>query len=51
MIDTPKKDYALTEKERHLIEFCHTTGFGMITIYVQEGQPIRVEEIKKSVIL
>lgn len=38
-----------TEKERHLIEMMRELGFGEVRIFVADGQPVRAEEIKKSV--
>jgi hypothetical protein len=39
----------LTEKERKLIDLIRSTGYGEIRIAVQDGEPIRVEEVKKSI--
>lgn len=39
----------LTEREVKLIELIRRLGFGEISIYVADGQPVRAEEIKKSV--
>ncbi len=39
----------LTPKEVKLIEIIRETAFGEIKIVVQNGEPIRVEEIKKSI--
>lgn len=38
-----------TEKEIKLLEIIRNTEYGEIRIIVQEGKPIRVEEIKKSI--
>ena len=38
-----------TEKELHLIQMIRELGFGEVRIFVADGQPIRAEEIKKSV--
>nr|WP_312577132.1 DUF2292 domain-containing protein [Sedimentibacter sp.] len=38
-----------TEKELKLLEFIRNTEYGEIRIIVQEGKPIRIEEIKKSI--
>jgi len=43
------KAIPLTEREAKLIELIHRLGFGEISIYVADGQPVRAEEIKKSV--
>ena len=39
----------LTEREVKLIELIRRLGFGEISIHVADGQPVRAEEIKKSV--
>lgn len=38
-----------TEKELKLLEIIRNTEYGELRIVVQEGKPIRVEEIKKSI--
>lgn len=38
-----------TEKELKLIDIIRNTDYGEIRIVVQEGKPIRIEEIKKSI--
>lgn len=40
---------AASERERKLLEMIRALGFGEINIYVADGQPVRAEEIKKSV--
>lgn len=40
-----------TEKEIKLIKFVRTLGFGKFIVHVQNGQPIRIEESIKSVLL
>ena len=39
----------VSDRERKLIELIRVTGFGEITIQVQEMEPVRVEEVKKSI--
>lgn len=39
----------LSEKEEKLIELIRSIGYGEIKIIVQAEQPIRIEEIKKSI--
>lgn len=39
----------LSAREEKLIEMIRKLGFGEISIYVADGQPVRAEEIKKSV--
>lgn len=44
-----KENVIPTEKELRLIELIRELGYGEIRIFVAEGQPVRAEEIKKSV--
>lgn len=44
-----KKDSKPSEKEEKLLKLIRELGFGQITIYVADGQPVRAEEIRKSV--
>ncbi|MEL7565313.1 MAG: DUF2292 domain-containing protein [Dehalobacterium sp.] len=39
----------ITEKERRLIELIRSIGFGEVHITVQDGQPILVGEVHKSI--
>lgn len=39
----------LTEKEEKLIRLIREMKFGDIQIYVADGQPIRLEEVRKSI--
>ncbi|MCL6610355.1 MAG: YezD family protein [Peptococcaceae bacterium] len=43
------KNKPLTTREANLIRIIRTTRYGEIKIIIQEGQPVRVEEIKKSI--
>jgi hypothetical protein len=38
-----------TEKEDKLLQLIRNLKFGEIRIYVADGQPVRAEEIKKSI--
>lgn len=44
-----KEPSKLTAKEENLLHMIRELGFGEIRIYVADGQPVRAEEIKKSV--
>ena len=44
-----KEETRLTEKEERLIKMIRELGFGELHIYVAYSQPVRAEEIKKSV--
>ncbi len=39
----------LSEKEEKLLKLIRELGFGQIVVYVADGQPVRAEEIRKSV--
>ena len=39
----------VTEKEEKLIRMIRELKFGEVHIYVADGQPVRAEEIKKSI--
>lgn len=39
----------ITEKEEKLLRLIRDVKFGELHIYVADGQPVRAEEIKKSV--
>ena len=38
-----------SEKEEKLLQLIRELKFGEIHIYVADGQPVRIEEIKKSI--
>lgn len=38
-----------TEKEDKLLRLIREIKFGELHIYIADGQPVRVEEIKKSI--
>jgi len=44
-----KEDKQLTVREANLIRLIRDTSHGELRIIIQEGQPVRVEEIKKSI--
>jgi len=39
----------LTEKEKKLIGEIRKYPFGQVVIYMENGQPVRIEKIKESV--
>lgn len=43
------KPYSLTEKEIKLVELCRETGYGQLVVFLEDSQPVRVEELKKSI--
>lgn len=44
-----KTNFLCTEKEKNLLRMIRDLKFGEINIFVADGQPVRAEEIKKSV--
>ncbi len=45
----PEKRLILNEQEQHLIRMIREIQYGELHIFIAEGKPIRVEEIKKSI--
>ncbi|MEL7564919.1 MAG: DUF2292 domain-containing protein [Dehalobacterium sp.] len=39
----------MTRKERKIVELIRKTEYGAIKIYVHDHEPIRIEEITKSI--
>lgn len=39
----------LNEKEARLIRLIRELGYGELHLYISEGVPVRVEEVKKSI--
>jgi len=39
----------VTDKERKIIELIRSTGFGELKIVIQDQEPVRIEEITKSI--
>ena len=44
-----KENPISTEKEQRLIQMIRDLGYGEIRIFVADGQPVRAEEVKRSV--
>lgn len=42
-------DIMVTERERRLIELLRETGYGQVVIYLENGQPVRIELVRKSI--
>lgn len=47
--DHDQNNLQLTTKEKKLLELIHNTKFGEIRVAVKDGQPVLVEEVKKSI--
>lgn len=39
----------VSEKEQRLLELIHKIGYGQVVIYLEAGQPVRIEKIKESI--
>lgn len=48
-MEQKKSVLQLTEKEEKLIRMIRELKFGEVHIYIADGQPVRAEEIKKSI--
>ena len=46
---TDDKTMKISEREEKLIKAIRSLGYGEILIYVADFQPVRLEEIKKSI--
>lgn len=44
-----KTEMKLSPQEKKIIEIIRSTVYGRLKIMVQEGQPVRVEEVTKSI--
>ncbi len=40
---------SLNEQEKRLLEMIREMNYGELRIFVSDGKPVRVEEIKKSI--
>ena len=49
MLREEQKPFPLTEREQKLIVLLREIRFGEIHLHVADGQPVRIEEIKKSI--
>lgn len=49
MTQETKRPMSVTEKEQKLIELLREVRFGELHLYIADGQPVRLEEIKKSI--
>ena len=49
MPDTRPSNGPLSEQERRLLQMIHDLKYGELHIFVSDGKPVRVEEIKKSI--
>lgn len=47
MVD--KNSDQVTEREKRLIDLIRELGYGEIRIVVQNSEPVRIEEVKKSI--
>ncbi|MCQ2451525.1 MAG: YezD family protein [Oscillospiraceae bacterium] len=43
------REWKLTEKEEKLLAMLREIRFGEVVIHVADGQPVRAEEVRKSI--
>lgn len=46
-----KKEEELTSQEKQVLELMRKVDFGEIRIIINNGKPVRVEEVKKSILI
>ena len=52
MADTAKRaEIRYSGAEKHLIHMIRELKYGEVRVIVQDGKPVRAEEIKKSIVL
>ena len=49
MVELTKEAIILTDKERSLIEKLREVAFGKVTIFIENGVPQRIEEVRESI--
>ncbi len=49
MTNSGREPTRLTEKEEKLIRLIREMQFGELTLHVADGNPVRVEEVRKSI--
>ena len=49
MAQETKRPMSVTEKEQKLIELLREMRFGELHLFIADGQPVRIEEIRKSI--
>lgn len=50
-MNTVKVNMEITEREKKLIDKLRQIPFGKVTIFMQDGSPVRIERIEESQIL
>ena len=49
MLESSHSEERIDEKENKLLKIIREIGFGEIKVIINDGKPIRVEELKKSI--
>lgn len=44
-----KKPVLTDEREQKLLDVIHEIGFGEIKVIINDGRPVRIEEVRKSI--
>ncbi len=45
----PDRKHVLNEQEKRLIQIIREMKYGELHIFISDGKPVRVEEMKKSI--
>jgi len=48
-LTTKEVSVIISSKEQKLLELLHKIGYGRVVLYLEAGQPIRIEEALKSI--
>lgn len=48
-METDKKEKELSAQEKCLLKIIREMGYGTLTVFIQNGVPVRVEQIKESI--
>jgi hypothetical protein len=49
VMEEGKKEMELTSQEKKLIDVIRKVQYGEVKIIINDGKPIRIEEVKKSI--
>ncbi|QHI71338.1 DUF2292 domain-containing protein [Aminipila terrae] len=48
-VEAEKKNVIPNEQEQKLLKIIHQIGFGEIKVIINDGKPIRLEEVRRSI--
>lgn len=49
MAQNTEQSLPLSDKEKKLIELLREIRFGEVRVFLTDGQPVRIEEVRKSI--